>query len=464
MNAKITRRALFIFAATTLVGGVALSKPARVTKEKPIEKQITSAPHGHILSNSNVWSPDGKWLVYDVRSDADGAVFDGDFIEMVNVDNGEIRRLYGSKNGAHCGVASFDPKHWRVAFILGPENPTPDWQYGASHRQGVVVETAHPNRALHLDARDLTPPFTPGALRGGSHVHVWDARGDWFSFTYNDAILGAESVDGSDIDQRNIGVSVPIGPVRVAADNARNHGGTHFTVLATRSATQPRRGSDEIGRAFEESWIGKNGYVRADGTRQKHALAFQGEVTTEKGDEISEVFVADLPDDVTKPAPDGPLAGTLTKRPTPPLGTTQRRLTRTQNRKFPGIQGPRHWLRSSPDGTQIAFLMRDNNGVAQIYAISPRGGDMRQITRDSWGVASTFTWDSPGKSLAYVADNSVFVVDAKSGQSQRMTARTENADAPLALACVFSPDGKQIAYLKRVNGWNQIFVATLSGK
>ena len=461
MNAKITRRVVLIFATTTLFGGVAVSKPTRTIKENTIEKQLTFAPHGHILSNVNVWSPDSNWLVYDVRSDAEGAVFDGDFIEMINVKNGIIQRLYQSKNGAHCGVASFDPKHWRVAFILGPQNPTPDWQYGVAHRQGVIVETAHPNQAINLDARDLTPPFTPGALRGGSHVHIWDARGDWVSFTYNDALLGAESVNGSDLDQRNIGVSVPSKAVSVDKGNARNHDGTYFTVLATRSVNQPRPGSDEIGRAFEESWIGRNGYVRADGTRQKHALAFQGEVTTQNGEKISEVFVADLPDDVTKPSPDGPIAGTLTKRPTPPLGTTQRRLTFTENRKFPGVQGPRHWLRSAPDGKQIAFLMRDDNGSAQIYTISPNGGALRQITRDSWGVASGLTWDSQGKHLAYVADNSVFIVDAKTCQSQRVTLRATNENAPLALACVFSPDGKRIAYLKNIKGWNQIFVATL---
>ena len=464
MNPKITRRDALTLAATALVGGVAAAQTAQKSKDKTIEKQITFAPHGHILTNANVWSPDGKWLVYDVRSDAEGAIFDGDFIEMINVENGLIQRLYGSKNGAHCGVASFDPTHWRVIFILGPENPTPDWQYGGSHRQGVIVETARPNHAIHLDARDLTPPFTPGALRGGSHVHIWDARGDWVSFTYNDALLGEQSVNGSDIDQRNLGVSVPIGPVRVAADNVRNHGGAYFTVLATRSVNQPRRGSDEIGRAFEESWIGKNGYVRADGSRQQHALAFQGEVTTEKGEKISEVFVADLPNDVTRPAPDGPLAGTETQRPKPPMGTSQRRLTYTQNRKYPGIQGPRHWLRSAPDETQIAFLMRDDNGVAQLHTISPNGGAMRQITHDIWGVASAFTWNAQGKFIAYVADNSVFVINVASGQSSRLTPRATNENAPLALACVFSPDGKSIAYQKRVDGWNQIFVATLSGE
>ena len=433
------------------------------------EKQITFAPHGHILTNVNVWSPDGNWLVYDVRSDSEGAVFDGNCIEMVNVNTGEVRRLYEAKNGAHCGVVTFDPKHPCVVFILGPENPTPDWEYGAAHRQGVIVETKHPNRAMNLDARDLTPPFTPGALRGGSHVHIWDAHGDWLSFTYNDALLGKESINGSDIDQRNIGISVPMGKVRVVKDNARNHDGEYFSVLATRTVAQPRLGSDEIQRAFEESWIGTNGYVRNDDTRQKRALAFQGEVVTENGEAISEVFVADLPNDVTKPSPDGPLAGTLTRRPIPPLGTTPRRLTRTQNRKFPGIQGPRHWLRSSPDGQQIVFLMRDDNGIAQLWSVSPNGGVPRQITRDNWSVASAFTWNLNGKFIAYVADNSVFVVDVKSGKSLRVTPRTDDESTPLSLACVFAPDGKRIAYLKRVAGkdgarWNQIFVANFSQK
>ena len=461
MNQKITRRTVLVFTATALVGGTALAKTARRMNEKSAEQQITFAPHNHILTNVNVWSPDGNWLVYDLRSDSEGAVFDGGSIEMVNVETGQIKTLYQSKNGAHCGVATFDPKHWRVVFILGPENPTPDWQYGAAHRQGVIVETANPNHAINLDARDLTPPFTPGALRGGSHVHIWDARGAWLSFTYNDALLGSEAVQGSDIDQRNLGISVPLGKVRVVKDHARNHDGEYFSVLATRAVAQPRAGSDEIQRAFEESWIGMNGYLRADGKRQKRALAFQGEVVTENGKTISEVFVADLPDDVTKSAPDGSLAGTLTKRPIPPRGTTQRRLTRTQNRKFPGIQGPRHWLRSSPDGTQLAFLMRDDNGVVQLWTISPNGNAMRQITRDNWSVASAFTWNLNGKFIAYVADNSVFVVEAATGKSSRVTPRVDDENAPLALACVFAPDGKRIAYLRRVDGWNQIFVATL---
>lgn len=38
----------------------------------------------------------------------------------------------------------------------------------------------------NLDAMDITAPYTPGALRGGSHVHVFSPNGELVSFTYND--------------------------------------------------------------------------------------------------------------------------------------------------------------------------------------------------------------------------------------------------------------------------------------
>src|SRR6185503_11985547 len=183
--------------------------PMPVTESSPREQQITRASHGHLLSNAAVWSPDGVWIVYDIRSGAAGDVFDGTRIEMVHARTGEVRVLYESRNGAHCGVATFHPCQMKVVFILGPEHPTPDWSYNAYHRQGVVVDVSKPGIGRNLDARDLTPPFTTGALRGGSHVHVWDAAGEWVSFTYEDHVLAQLNESGPDHDMnlRNVGVS-----------------------------------------------------------------------------------------------------------------------------------------------------------------------------------------------------------------------------------------------------------------
>jgi Tol biopolymer transport system component len=193
-------------------------------------------------------------------------------------------------------------------------------------------------------------------------------------------------------------------------------------------------------------------------------LAFQGHVVTKEGKTISEAFIVDIADDVTTVG-DQPLEGTATTRPAPPRGTGQRRLTFTANRKFPGLQGPRHWLRSSPDGERIALLMRDESGVVQLWTVSPNGGEPWQVTHNEFDVASAFTWSPNGKFVVYVADKSVFISDAASGKSFRLTATSDEAAAPRPQACVFSPDGKRIAFVRPVETrgqiWNQIFVVTL---
>jgi len=402
--------------------------------------------YGHVLTNANVWSHDGKWIVYDVRSRADGSIFDGDRIERVNVGTGEVQVLYRAEHGAKCGVATCSPVDERVVFILGPERPTADWEYGPAHRQGVVWSDG---RVVRLEARDLAAPYTPGALRGGSHVHVFSADGEWVSFTYNDAVVHSE--------QRNVGVSVFGRAVTPRGRHARNHDGSAFSVLVTQTAAQPRAGSDEIRRAFEDAWVGDRGYVRADGMRQRRAIAFQGEVITGQGEAISELFVADLPEDLTV-AGDGLLEGTAERLPSPPSGVVCRRLTRTEGRAFPGLVGsPRHWVRSSPDGSAIACLMKDEAGVVQIFLVSPRDGEVRQLTRNAASIGSAFTWSPDGRRIAHVMDGSVCVTDVASGRTQRVTER-ERDGGPGAEACVFSPDGERVAFTRVTGGWNQVFV------
>lgn len=437
-----------------------------------MDRQVTTAPHGHVLTNTAVWSPDGRRVVYDVRSDRDGSRFDGDRIETVDVETGAVRVLYRSPRGAHCGVATYHPHVGRVAFILGPENPTPDWSYAAARRQGVTVDESAPGVATPLDARDLVPPFTPGALRGGSHVHVYSPDGARVSFTYEDHVLDglAGSADshkaggGRDENRRNVGVCVVGLPVTVPATHPRNHAGSAFAVLVTRTTARPRPGSDDYAKAYEEGWVRSAGYARADGSQQRHALAFLGDVLSADGRPITEVFVADLPDDLTRPG-DGPLAGTPTRMPYPPAGVCVRRLTRTTDRRHPGVQGPRHWLRSTPDGSRIAFMMRDDAGTPQLWTVSPAGGEPAQLTRGPVGVGSAFTWSPDGRFVAYVAGRCVCVTDAATGDTRPLTRpAVDPADDPLPLACVFSPDGRHVAYQRHVahpgdgRRYNQVFV------
>jgi Tol biopolymer transport system component len=114
------------------------------------------------------------------------------------------------------------------------------------------------------------------------------------------------------------------------------------------------------------------------------------------------------------------------------------------------------------------MLMRDDHGVVQLWTISPNGGEPRQLTHNDFDIASAFTWSPDGRFIAHTADNSVFVTNTESGRSMRLTEHRDDATAPLPQACVFSPDGSRIAYVRLVGTdgqmWNQIFVVNVSSE
>ncbi|EHC34599.1 Uncharacterized protein YidR, partial [Salmonella enterica subsp. enterica serovar Adelaide str. A4-669] len=104
----------------------------------------------------------------------------------------------------------------------------------------------------------------------------------------------------------------------------------------------------------------------------------------------------------------------------------------------------------------IAFLMRDDNGVAQLWLISPQGGEPRQLTHHATGVQSAFNWHPSGKWLGLVLENRIACCDAQSGRIDFLTARHDNP--PSADAVVFSPDGRHVAWMEEVKGFRQLWV------
>ncbi|TLV00513.1 DUF3748 domain-containing protein [Dyadobacter luticola] len=428
------------------------------------EKQIThDLTYHHDLDNNDNFSPDGKWLVYDTRTD-EGGIAASSRIERVNIATGEKQVLFDIKNnqdwGPGAGAVSYSPKENAVAFIHGLENSTKENPFQQWRRSGVIIYDDKPNVPIFMDARDILPPFTPGALRGGTHRHEWSGDGKWIGYTYNDAILKAlEDKTGKKHNLRTIGVSRKIRPV-VVDKSDENVSGEWFSALVVRVVPEPKPGSDEISLAASDSWVGTNGYLKKDGTRQI-ARAFLGTVKDKNGKDVPEVFIVDIPEDITKPGPLGPLEGTETDFPMPPAGTVQRRLTFTADSKNPGCLGV---VRSSPDGSTLAFLAKDEKGIMQIFTMSPLGGKPEQLTEHESNVAINVRWHPDGKHLTYICDGKIFMCKVGNEPfSERVKALSEASGfAPSNL--VWSADGRVLAFNRLVKsagsgkGTQQVFV------
>lgn len=415
------------------------------------ETQLTHGDHGHTLNNTQVFSPDDQWVVYDTRNH-DTHLGQTCCIRMVHVETGEDRLLYQTNNqtefGPGVGAATFSPVEPRVLFLHGLRNANAQRPYAMTRRTGVAVNVDQPQKPHFLDGRCLTPPFLPGALRGGTHAHQWSGDGERISFTYNDAIMEQLATSHPEVaDLRTVGVMVPKQAVKVhSSNNIDEFDGEAFSVVVTQVTQTPKPGSNEIDRAFDETWIGKNGYQKPDGSRQKHAIAFQGNVRNEANQTITEVFVADLPDDLTTSLPNQPLAGTATTRPNPPAGVSQRRITYSER----GVEGPRHWLRSTPDGSIIGFLAKDTAGRTQLFGVSPNGGAIQQLTHQEFSVQTPFNFSPDGNFVAYGADNSIFITDLRNGQPQRLTPRVADENAPIN-GVIWSNKGDRLVYNRYVN-------------
>ncbi|EKT60994.1 DUF3748 domain-containing protein [Providencia sneebia] len=419
------------------------------------ERQITHDKRCHQLTNINVWTPDSLWLVYDVRPN--GSSFTGLTIEKIHVNNGSQCEIYRANNGAHVGVVTVSTENPpRYAFIQGPEYPDEQWQYDFHHRRGVYVSDDALGIAHPIDAMRITPPFIAGALRGGTHVHVFSPDSKWLSFTYNDHVLHEKDIR---LDQRNVAIAVPIKSVDIEPKgHEREYSGDYFCCVITQTFLFPKIGSDEISRAYEEGWVGHDGYIKQNGERQKRAITFMGDTHGANNEIIPEVYLVDLPEieDEFMLSGEYPVEGTSSKMPFPPKNIQQRRLTYTHNRKYPGLaKQPRHWLRTSPDGSAIACLMKDDNGIVQLYLVKTCTGTLKQVTYSDNSIQSAFSWDSQGQHISFICDNSVMLCNIETGKTERLTIRSDLP--PVADAVVFSPDDSLVAFMRDIDGFRQIY-------
>lgn len=434
-------------------------------KDQPVKiVQLTSGNYNHDLDNNDNFSPDGKWLVYDTRTGI-GGIGGSPSVERVHVETGKIEELFVVKEnqswGPGAGAVSYHPTESRVIFIHGlpfcsEKNPYQQWK-----RTGTMVDDIRPNVPIYMDARDVTLPFTPGALKGGTHRHEWSKDGKWVGYTYNDAFMKTiEDSTGEKVNLRTIGVSAKIHPVIVDRDGeGENVSGEWYSVLVVRVVPNPVPGSDEISNAASDSWVGTGSYLTKEGKKQV-ARAFLGKVKSKNNQPIDELLVVDIPDSINQPGEFGPLEGTPTTFPMPPKGSIQRRLTYTAETAHPGCSGV---VRSSSDGKWITYLAADDKGKQQVFLISPDGGTSRQVTEHPGGVQSGVRWSPDNGSICYQSENSIVICKISDEPFEKRFRRITPVSKEELSNIVWSPDGRTIAFnqpVKDTDGkvWKQIFV------
>lgn len=391
------------------------------------ERQLTTTPVSHSLDNNDNFSPDGRFLVYDIRDTAGEGPANSTAIMKVEIATGRESDLYRppSATGANAApgvlAASYSPVANEVVFIHGPllSETARLGFYSQTNRRGAVVSGEAPadgsGRVRFLDCRDVESPVTPpGAHRGGTHRHEYSADGQRIGFTYDDQLLRNYG--------RNLGMLVP----HPKAPCGVSH---YFTTLLNIVPTADARPGDLV-RAADDSWVGPHGLMRA----------FIGTTKDESGRLQTHLYVVDIPAniDVTTAT-----SGDRTHYPTPPKGLTVRRLAPAL---APGI------VRGSPDGKRIAYYARDAKGVRQVFVIDAQGGEPVQVTHLEKGAASGLRWHPSGNYIAVLSDDGVAVSVTQPGPNFGRTIwlTTHGPAAAPAEALVWSPDGRTLAFNRRV--------------
>lgn len=387
------------------------------------ERVLTSAPHGHHLHQDQAFSPDGRWLHFDARPH-ETRLAESSWIGRVELATGRtevLLRVPGPVPPAPgVGAVAVSPADGRLAFIQGLPDASPKNPYAVHRRCGRTLATDGSLR--HLDARDPSPLPVAGALRGGTHAFAWSPDGHRLSFTYNDATVGAPAAPA---DLRTVGV-MELGRPVAAPVRPGSFPGEAFATVVAEVRPDAAPGTDQLLRAHDEAWV--------DASR----LAFLGLVRAADGSLLTEVFLAELPARLS------PAVFPISGPPRPPADIAVRRLTRTEARAHPGVQGPRHWVRPSPDRSLVAFLAKDDAGIVQIHAVPVAGGEVRVLSRLPVSVDAPFSWTPDGRRLACSAGGRLWVVDAATGRAEPLTESSPREQRPRH-AVLVSPDGRTVA-------------------
>jgi hypothetical protein len=369
-------------------------------------RQITFGDQGHTLNHRQIFSPGGQRAYFDTRN-ADPDIGVTERIQCIDLGIGEIRTVYALENngpfGPGVGAVVCHPHAERLTFIHGLRNCDADRPYAATRRFGAWIDPSIPGMGVrHAESRCVDSTCSMGVLRGGSHAHSWSGDGRAISFTYNDAVMESRHRRAlGPPDLRTVGVMFIDHPTQVPNPDDENFGGECWSMVVAALHHNPKPGSDEIESAREECWIG----------RTSDAVAFVGRVRGIDGRAVDELFVAEWTDRL--PGDEIPAPTDAWGRLVPPSCVSVRRVTRTGHRRYPGIDGPRHWLLSSPDGRVVYATLRDDQGIAQLFGIDVPSGELRPMTQLEASIENPIAINPEGNRISLVSKGRIGIVDLK---------------------------------------------------
>lgn len=391
-------------------------------EQGPAISMLTTSEKGHTIHHNGAFSSNDEWIVFDGRND-DTKIGETAVIGVVNVKTGEERTIYQTKNqtvyGPGVGAASFSPDEDQVIFIHGLPDANEKQPYGMSRRTGMLVDIHKGGYAFPADARDMSAPYVPGSLRGGTHSHCWNPDGTMLSFTYNDELIES--------DLRAVGVMLKLEDEIVVDERSGNSNGEYYSAIVSDVVANPTPGSDEINKAFDECWV------------DDYSIAFQGNTINAQGQPVTEIFLVEI--DREKILADKNAVGKKGERPKVPTGIKQKRLTFSER----GLSDLRHWLRSSPDGQYIYGLAKDDEGNNQIVRCQTKSGEFEYVSDFDFSIAAPINISYKGDKMTFVAGNNVFVFEMESKELYQLTNFSENTLKVIG-APLFSRKDDKIAF------------------
>jgi Tol biopolymer transport system component len=130
-----------------------------------------------------------------------------------------------------------------------------------------------------------------------------------------------------------------------------------------------------------------------------------------------------------------------------------RRITRGESDEAPA------W---SPDGRLIAFHRQVTATNWDIYGVSPTGGRLRRLTRDSLQQLRP-TWSPSGTRIGFTEQQRngnwvIYTMNLDGSDRKRVTDARDSSQSP-----AWSPDGSRIAFIAQIAGSESIAVVNLDG-